>query len=96
MKINPKNMLNGLMAVMTAGLLLSACKKDGPVEGTDIIRSSTASASLAAAAVAKSGPIGVCYVEVNNHNILNVGAYTLKTGGQQVMPHGQKPSMING
>lgn len=84
MKINPKNMLNGLMAVMTAGLLLSACKKDGPVEGTDMIRSSTASASLAAAAVAKSGPISVCYVEVNNHNILNVGAYTLKTGGQQL------------
>jgi hypothetical protein len=76
MKINPKNMLNGLMAVMTAGLLLSACKKDGPVDGTDVTAPS--------AAVAKSGPISVCYVEVNNNNILNVGAYTLKTGGQQL------------
>jgi uncharacterized lipoprotein YajG len=27
MKINKKNMLNGLVGLMTAGLLLSACKK---------------------------------------------------------------------
>lgn len=32
----------------------------------------------------KSGPLNVCYVEVNSNNILNVGAYTLKNGGQQL------------
>jgi hypothetical protein len=79
MKINKKNMLNGLVGLMTAGLLLSACKKNGPVDGTDVTGSSTTSGtSPAAAAVAKSGPISVCYVEVNNNNILNVGDNPLK------------------
>lgn len=85
MKIIPKNMLNGLAGLMTASLLLSACKKDGLVDGAEITGSSTLSSSTTAATtLAKNGPISVCYVEVNNHNILNVGAYTLKTGGQQL------------
>ncbi len=29
-------------------------------------------------------PKGICYVEVNNYNLLNVGAYTLQTSGKQV------------
>ncbi|WP_208603018.1 endo-beta-N-acetylglucosaminidase H [Pedobacter steynii] len=74
--MNKKNMLNSLVAVVTAGLLFSACTKDGPVDGTDVTAPSTATA--------KTGPISVCYVEVNNNNILNVGNYTLKNGGQQL------------
>ncbi|AOM80541.1 chitinase [Pedobacter steynii] len=65
-----------MVAVVTAGLLFSACTKDGPVDGTDVTAPSTATA--------KTGPISVCYVEVNNNNILNVGNYTLKNGGQQL------------
>ncbi|MFT3978894.1 MAG: PKD domain-containing protein [Ferruginibacter sp.] len=40
--------------------------------------------SISAMSQAKNGPLGICYVEVNNNNILNAGAYTLKNGGQQV------------
>ena len=32
----------------------------------------------------KNGPVGICYVEVNSNNILNVGSFTLKNGGQQL------------
>lgn len=29
-------------------------------------------------------PVGVCYVEVNNNNMLNAGSYTLETSGKQL------------
>ncbi|HEY0497569.1 MAG TPA: endo-beta-N-acetylglucosaminidase H [Kutzneria sp.] len=35
----------------------------------------------ATAAVAKTGPISVAYVEVNNNSMVNVGKYTLAKGG---------------
>ncbi|QNE21293.1 chitinase [Kribbella qitaiheensis] len=45
-----------------------------------------ASAGEAAACrrTAKSGPISVAYVEVNNNSMVNVGKYTLANGGAQV------------
>jgi hypothetical protein len=33
---------------------------------------------------AKSGPLSVVYIEVNNHSMLNAGKYTLSRGGAQV------------
>jgi hypothetical protein len=58
--------------------LLAGCKKEtATVSKKPETRAKTELA-------AKTGPLGVCYVEVNNNNILNVGAYTLKNGGQQL------------
>ncbi|TWI89194.1 endo-beta-N-acetylglucosaminidase H [Chitinophaga japonensis] len=31
---------------------------------------------------AKTGPLNVVYIEVNNHHLANAGCYTLKTGGE--------------
>ena len=44
----------------------------------------TSAATTAAAATAKSGPISVAYVEVNNNSMVNVGKYTLANGGGNV------------
>ncbi|MEV4318211.1 endo-beta-N-acetylglucosaminidase H [Actinocrispum sp. NPDC049592] len=41
-----------------------------------------------AAAIAKTGPICVAYVEVNNESMLNVGKYTLANGGGNVFDIG--------
>ena len=41
----------------------------------------TSAASTSAAPLAKTGPISVAYVEVNNNSMLNVGKYTLAGGG---------------
>lgn len=48
------------------------------------IGSVLAASSKIHAQTPKNGPLGICYVEVNNNNILNAGAYTLKNGGQQL------------
>ncbi|WP_345033567.1 endo-beta-N-acetylglucosaminidase H [Kutzneria kofuensis] len=40
------------------------------------------------AAVAKTGPISVAYVEVNNNSMVNVGKYTLAKGGGNVFDIG--------
>lgn len=67
-------------------LALLSCKKDLQTalskEKLSMQKTSVSSAELVVNS--KTGPMGVCYVEVNNHNILNTGAYTLKTGGQQL------------
>jgi hypothetical protein len=60
-------------------LLAAACKKDL----TPALNSGNTSASkLGTNAIGVSGPKGVCYVEVNNNDIRNVGNYTLSTGEQ--------------
>ena len=41
----------------------------------------TGAASTPVAPLAKTGPISVAYVEVNNNSMLNVGKYTLAGGG---------------
>jgi hypothetical protein len=40
--------------------------------------------TTAAAAPAKTGPISIAYVEVNSNSMLNVGKYTLASGGGNV------------
>jgi hypothetical protein len=41
-----------------------------------------------AASPAKNGPISVAYIEVNNDSMVNVGKYTLATGGSNVFDIG--------
>jgi hypothetical protein len=67
------------MAILGSTLLFTAaCKKDlAPTANTN-----NASSKLGTNAIGVSGPKGVCYVEVNNNDILNVGNYTLSTGEQ--------------
>ncbi|WP_043715120.1 endo-beta-N-acetylglucosaminidase H [Kutzneria sp. 744] len=44
----------------------------------------TGTATAAPAVKAKTGPISVAYVEVNNNSMVNVGKYTLANGGANV------------
>jgi len=49
---------------------------------------STSAAGTSAAPLAKTGPISVAYVEVNNNSMLNVGKYALAQGGGNVFDIG--------
>lgn len=62
-----------LMAAACAILFYTACTKQDAPSNTD--------QTSPRAATAKSGPISVMYVEVNNNNLLNVGCYSLKKSG---------------
>jgi hypothetical protein len=59
-------------------LLASACKKDQPVNQNSDDKLSGAKTE----AIGQAGPVGVCYVEVNNHDMLEVGKYKLTNGKQ--------------
>lgn len=60
-------------------MFTAACKKDlAPVPQA----SNSASSKLGTNAIGVAGPKSVCYVEVNNNDIRNVGNYTLSTGEQ--------------
>ncbi|GAA4330194.1 hypothetical protein GCM10023149_35240 [Mucilaginibacter gynuensis] len=64
-----------------AMLFVAACKKEAvpnPAKTAGTPKSTT----LRADAIGASGPKGVCYVEVNNADIRNVGYYKLTTGQQ--------------
>ncbi len=75
-------------ALATAGLLLlfsTSCKKETqqtPAASGFSIKANTGNGSVKA--IGRSGPKGVCYVEVNNNDLRNAGKYTLTTGGQQL------------
>ncbi|MET3503666.1 hypothetical protein ABIC45_005303 [Mucilaginibacter rubeus] len=60
-------------------LLTSACKKEKAALPTD---AGNTPSKLSTNAIGVAGPKGVCYVEVNNNDIRNVGNYTLSTGEQ--------------
>ena len=69
------------IALLSIPLFFSACQKDKttaslPSENTD------ATTKLSTNAIGVTGPKGVCYVEVNNNDIRNVGKYKLSTGQQ--------------
>ena len=72
----------GLSAFLFSLLFLAGCGKEAVTTISDEKTEASPIASLSAAAKAKNGPIGACYVEVNSNNILNTGCYTLKNGGQ--------------
>ena len=61
-------------------LFVSACKKDAAPALSD---NSKISANLSQSdAIGQSGPKSVCYIEVNNYDIRDVGKYTLSNGKQ--------------
>jgi hypothetical protein len=68
------------LAILGISLMFTAaCKKDlAPVPQA----SNNASSKLGTNAIGVAGPKSVCYVEVNNNDIRNVGNYTLSTGEQ--------------
>ena len=70
--------------IFSSLLLFGSCKKD--IQATSFDHQNASSNALQSAIVsnAKQGPIGVCYVEANNNNLLNTGAYQLAKGGQQL------------
>jgi hypothetical protein len=71
-----------LTAIFGLLLLLSAaCKKESAPAPSESIKSG-ATSKLSTNAIGVSGPKGVCYVEVNNNDIRNVGNYYLSTGQQ--------------
>lgn len=64
-----------------------ACEKAGtpaPLAGG----SATASPAATGTAIAKTGPLSVCYIEVNNYSIADVGKYTLTKTGANVFDIG--------
>ena len=63
--------------------LLSAIAATTVAAGTGVALPAEARPRNAARA-AKTGPISVAYVEVNNDSMLNAGKYTLANGGAQV------------
>jgi hypothetical protein len=62
--------------------LLSGLAATGAVAATGATLPAEASACRAAA---KTGPVTVAYVEVNDHSMLSAGKYTLANGGAQVI-----------
>ncbi|MES2454538.1 MAG: endo-beta-N-acetylglucosaminidase H [Bacteroidota bacterium] len=73
-----------LMAMVAIGLF-SACKKEILSENARIPASSLEQQkSVISIPNIKNGPLGVCYVEVNNADIRNVGKYTLNAGGKRL------------
>lgn len=48
----------------------------------------TSGTTATASALAKTGPVSVAYVEVNNNSMLNVGKYSLANGGGNVFDIG--------
>ena len=62
-------------------LMTAACKKDQAPAPLTSSKSNNAS-KTGTNAIGVSGPKGVCYVEVNNNDIRNVGNYYLSTGQQ--------------
>jgi hypothetical protein len=79
-----KNRYFFLALICLSGLF--ACKKE--IESASFGTTKELAAGIVASqdlvANEKAGPMGVCYVEVNRHNILNTAAYTLKNGGQRL------------
>lgn len=65
-----------------AMLCTTACKKNEAPAPDSALASAAAKSNLHTDAIGHSGPKGVCYVEVNNNDIRNVGNYTLASGQQ--------------
>lgn len=64
--------------------LLSGLAATTAVAATGAALPAEAAATTACRAAAKSGPLSVVYIEVNDHSMLSAGKYTLATGGAQV------------
>ncbi|WP_259066522.1 endo-beta-N-acetylglucosaminidase H [Mucilaginibacter sp. X4EP1] len=76
-----------IILLIAFGLLLTlqGCKKS--VNGVDNPKNTLIKGQKNLSAT-KSGPISVCYIEVNNNSILDVGKYTLASNGANVFDIG--------
>lgn len=82
--MNKKNPL-GLIASFAICLCLFSCKKENAPEKEAVAKLPKDQAvSVISIPNIKNGPLGVCYVEVNNADIRNVGKYTLNAGGKRL------------
>lgn len=80
--MNKKFSLFSSFALSCATLLLSAaaCKKDAaPLHANALLSANNGPKTNA---IGTAGPKGVCYVEVNNYDLRNVGRYKLTNGSQ--------------
>lgn len=75
-----------ICVLMACGLLfvLQSCKKDAKITTTLKAPSVKGERALAT----KTGPLSVCYIEVNSNSILDVGKYTLSSNGANVFDIG--------
>jgi len=82
--MNKKNTL-GLIAPLAICLCLFSCKKENAPENEVFAKlPKNQAVSVIFIPNIKNGPLGVCYVEVNNADIRNVGKYTLNAGGKRL------------
>ncbi|TWR27935.1 chitinase [Mucilaginibacter achroorhodeus] len=70
-----------LVTLLSLPLIFTACRKDVTTQPTPA-ETPKSSSRLSTDAIGVTGPKGVCYVEVNNNDIRNVGSYKLSTGQQ--------------
>ena len=66
--------------------MVSGVRRIGAVIAAVVLMTSGTTAT--ASALAKTGPVSVAYVEVNNNSMLNVGKYALSNGGGNVFDIG--------
>jgi hypothetical protein len=75
-----KTLLNPpVLTLIALCLLHCACKKESTGEPPHPDTEQQDSPTVTAA---KTGPLNVVYIEVNNNHFANAGCYTMKTGGQ--------------
>jgi len=73
--------------LLACGLLfMQSCKKDAAITNSNLKNSPNIKGQKSLAT--KTGPMTVCYVEVNSNNILDVGKYTLSSNGANVFDIG--------
>lgn len=80
-----------MKATFCSSILFWSCsKKDAtsPIKSNSLENVQASSISKASITGSKNGPIGVCYVEVNNNSMDNVGKYTLQSSGKQLFDIG--------
>ena len=85
MKIFNKTSLKNADSGMAIALIafLSSCNKDSNSNPAPAnLKSSATSLAASPNAVGVSGPMSVCYMEVNNYDFRDVGKYTLSSGQQ--------------
>lgn len=71
-----------MAAVLFLTVAISGCKKKDITQDGSLTDPSKKESAASTEAIGVTGPKGVCYVEVNNADIRNVGKYKLSTGQQ--------------
>lgn len=79
-----KQIFLACMAMVFTGLMVSCKRELATSLHEESLSPAKDGAKISTTLAAKNGPLGVCYVEVNSNNLLNVGCYTLKNGGEQL------------